>query len=762
MADSEKLYSNGESVKKGATKKTTITVGGMSCASCVRRVEDSLKKVEGVQDVSVNLATGRVAITHSTDFDNNMEAIENNVTEQGYSFLGVVKDSSEDPHEKATKEELRQIKIKLISGIMLSLVIFLGSMQHMLPFLNIIAPQKMSFILFLLATTAVFWVGSPFLKGALKAARQKTTDMNSLIAVGALSAYIYSSMAAFFPGFFIEAGLEPHIYFDGAAMIITLILLGRFLEHKAKGKASEAIRQLMVLKPATAHCLRDGKEIKIPVGSVKTGDLLVVRPGEKIPTDGVVTSGESAVDESMLTGESIVVDKVEGDEVFGATLNKTGSFTMKATKVGAETVLSQIVRLVEEAQSSKAPVQRLADRVASVFVPVVFGIAIATFLAWYFVVPGDQFTRALLNFVSVLIIACPCALGLATPTAVMVGSGVGARKGILFKSGESLERIGKLTTVVFDKTGTLTKGELHVTDVIPAQGRSEEKLLQVAASVENSSEHPIGRAIVEKARAEEIEILSVSKFQTLPGFGAEAVLENKKSVIGSQKLVLQNTKNRPDLHKTVEALTRQGKTVVLASMQESLIGVLALQDTEKPSAKEAVNHLKAMGLEVMMLTGDREDTARAIGLSIGIDRIVAEVHPQDKAQAIKSLQAEGKFVAMVGDGINDAPALAMADIGIAIGAGTDAAIEAGHITLISDNLQGVASAIALSRRMMTIIRQNLFWAFFYNIIGIPIAAGILYPFFGILLNPVFAAAAMAMSSVSVVTNSLRLKKFRFS
>jgi len=456
------------------------------------------------------------------------------------------------------------------------------------------------------------------------------------------------------------------------------------------------------------------------------------------------------------------VDKGQGDEVFGATLNKTGSFTMRATKVGAQTVLSQIIRLVEEAQSAKAPIQRLADRVASVFVPVVFGIAIATFLVWFFVVPEHELSRALLNFVSVLIIACPCALGLATPTAIMVGSGVGAQKGVLFKGGESLEKAGQLTTVVFDKTGTLTKGEPQITDIISSQNCSNEDLLQIAASVESASEHPIAQAIVGRAKKNQVMILKASQFQAFPGFGAEAVVDNNSVLIGNRKLMLQKNTTVESLDGQAEDLTEQGKTVVFVARSNHLIGLIALQDTPKPSAKEAVERLKTMKLEVMMLTGDREQTARAIGQAIGIDQIVAEVHPHEKAGAIKALQNEGKVVAMVGDGINDAPALATADLGIAIGAGTDAAIEAGHITLISDNLLAVATAIGLSRKMMTIIRQNLFWAFVYNIIGIPVAAGILYPFFGILLNPIFAATAMALSSVSVVTNSLRLKKYRLS
>ncbi len=616
----------------------------------------------------------------------------------------------------------------------------------------------MLLFLFLLTTPVVFWVGSRFFTGAIKAAKQKTTDMNTLVAVGAFSAYSYSAVATFIPDYFAEAGISPHVYFDGAAMIITLILLGRLLEARAKGKTSAAIKRLMGLKPKTARVIRDGKEIDVSIDAVLEGDLVVMRPGEKIPTDGVVVSGASSVDESMLTGESIPVSKELGSKVFGATLNKSGSFTFQATKVGADTALAQIIRLVEEAQGSKAPIQRIADKVASIFVPVVFAIAVVTFVIWYFLVPDSVFSRALLNFVSVLIIACPCAMGLATPTAVMVGTGLGAENGILIKGGESLEKAYKLTTVVFDKTGTLTRGQPEVTDIVSAAGITDREVLQKALSIEAVSEHPLAQAIIQKARHEQLSPDPVKGFEALSGFGARAVVNEKPYLLGNLRLMQKENKVMDGFDEEAKRLASEAKTCIFVAAEDKIIGIIAVSDTPKASAREAVTRLKDMGLSVAMITGDNEKTARAVADTLGIDQVLAEVLPQDKASAIKQLQARGQIVAMVGDGINDAPALTTADIGIAIGAGTDVAMEASDITLIKDDLRSVPTAIRLSFQTMRVIKQNLFWAFFYNTLGIPIAAGVLYPFFGILLNPVFAAAAMAMSSVSVVSNSLRLRK----
>jgi Cu+-exporting ATPase len=720
-------------------------------------VESALKTLGGVSDAAVNFATGRVTIIHNPEWVG-VEEVKKVISEAGYEFLGVADVTLDDPVEAARKKEIKELKIKFIVGVVLSVIIFAGSMQSWFPLLRSIPRQVMLYCLFVLTTPVVFWVGSRFFSGAIKAAMQKTTDMNTLVAVGALSAYLYSALATFTPQLFAGAGVALHIYFDGAAMIITLILLGRLLEAKAKGKTSMAIKRLMGLKPKTARLIRDGKEVDIPIEAVIKGDLILVRPGEKIPTDGVIVSGSSSLDESMLTGESIPVAKEAGSEVFAATLNKSGSFTFRATKVGAETALAQIIRLVEEAQGSKAPIQRIADRVASIFVPIVFGIAILTFLIWYFLIPEPIFSRALLNFVSVLIIACPCAMGLATPTAVMVGTGLGAENGILIKGGESLEKAYKLTTIVFDKTGTLTKGEPEVTDVLTASGMQEHDILKIAASIEAASEHPLAQAVIEKSRQVQVSPDPVKDFEALSGLGARAVVNGKKCLLGNLRLMEKESVAMNGFDQKAKRLASEAKTCVFVAEADRVVGLLALSDMPKASASAAVSSLKDMGLKVAIITGDNEKTARAVADAVGIDEILAEVLPGDKADEIRELQAKGQIVAMVGDGINDAPALTTADIGIAIGAGTDVAMEASDITLIKDDLQSVPSAIRLSFQTMRVIKQNLFWAFFYNSLGIPIAAGALYPFFGILLNPVFAAAAMAMSSVSVVSNSLRLRK----
>jgi len=740
-----------------ALQKTIVSIGGMTCAACVRRVESTLETIDGVTDAAVNLATGRATVVHRLDWEG-LEAVRKTVSNAGYVFLGAAEEQLQDPVEAARIKEVRDLKIKFLTGVVLSIIIFVGSMQSWFPFLQTVPRQTMLVLLFVLTTPVVFWVGSRFVTGALKAARQKTTDMNTLVAVGSLSAYLYSSLAAFAPRLFVGADISPHVYFDGAAMIITLVLLGRLLEAKAKGKTSSAIKKLMGLKPRTARVIRDGNESDIPIEAVIRDDLIVVRPGEKIPTDGVVVSGSSAVDEAMLTGESIPVAKESGSEVFAATINKSGSFTFKATRVGAETALAQIIRLVEEAQGSKAPIQRLADKVASIFVPVVFGIAILTFLIWYFVVPEPIFSRALLNFVSVLIIACPCAMGLATPTAVMVGTGIGAENGILIKGGESLENAYKLTTIAFDKTGTLTKGSPEVTDIVSFKDTSEEDILRIAVSIESVSEHPLAHAVVAKGQEQNIAAQEVEGFEALSGLGAQGTVDGKRCLLGSQRLMEKEGISLEGLEQEASRLAREGKTAVFVAWEGRVAGLIGFLDLPKPSAKGAITALKTMGLRTVLITGDNHKSARAIGEPLGMDQILAEVLPAGKADVIKQLQGQGHVVGMVGDGINDAPALSTADIGIAIGAGTDVAMEASDITLIRDDLKAVPDAVRLSFETMKVIRQNLFWAFFYNSLGIPIAAGILYPFFGILLNPVFAAAAMAMSSVSVVSNSLRLRR----
>lgn len=737
--------------------KVTISVGGMTCAACVRRVENALKEIEGVRDASVNLATARATVTHEHAWGG-LAALERAITDYGYQYLGEIDSSGQDKAEAANLRDLKELKLKVTCGAVLSLIIFFGSMQHWFNFLHAIDRQTMLYAMFVLTAPAVFWIGSRFFIGAIKAARQKTSDMNTLVAVGALSAYLYSAAATFFPQFFMQAGVMPHVYYDGAAMIVTLILVGRLLEAKAKGKTSMAIKQLLRLKPKTAHLWRDGSSIDVGADEVKVNDILLVKPGESIPVDGLVLTGESTIDESMLTGESMPVSKKSGQKVFAATINKMGSFTFRATGIGAQTALAQIIRLVEEAQGSKAPIQRLADKVASIFVPVVFVIAFLTFVVWFFIPADSNFSRALINFVSVLVIACPCAMGLATPTAIMVGTGLGAQSGILIKGAEALEKVHKLTVIVFDKTGTLTCGEPVVTDIVAANGFLEEKVLAYGATLEAHSEHPLARAILKRANESNIGIFAPEKFIAFSGMGASAYLQGKLCLIGNRILMQKENIFTSALDEVAEKLALEGKTVVYVAQEKEAFGLIAMADVPKSSAKNAIVNLQDRGLKVAMVTGDNKGTAEAIARQLGIDRVLAEVLPENKTEEIRKLQRSGEVVAMVGDGINDAPALAAADVGIAIGAGTDVAIEASDITLMRDDLLSVPQAIILSEKTMKVIKQNLFWAFFYNVVGIPIAAGVLYPFSGILLNPEYAAAAMALSSVSVVSNSLRLRR----
>jgi Cu+-exporting ATPase len=745
--------------KNKELEQTALSVGGMSCAACVIRVEKALGGLEGVEKAAVNFATEKAQVTYDpkkVDLEKFRQAIEG----AGYQFRGLARAELRDREREERKRELALLKKKFIFSVIFGLLIMILSMPHYIPYLNRLPHQFLFYILFILTTPVQFWAGKQFLAGAWGAARHGSADMNTLIAVGTLSAYVYSSVVTFFPSIFHQSGLKAEIYFDSAAMIIALILLGRLLEARAKGQTSEAIRKLIGLAPKTARVVRDHQESDIPVEEVQKGDLIVVRPGEKIPVDGLIREGRSAVDESMLTGESLPVDKNPGDEVIGATLNKSGSFIFEATRVGEETALAQIIQLVEQAQGSKAPIQRLADQVAGIFVPIVMGIAVLTFIIWFFWGPSPTLTFALLNFVAVMIIACPCALGLATPTAIMVGTGKGAENGILIKGGESLESIHKLTTIVFDKTGTLTKGELSVTDIVPGEGTETKELLTLVASVEKNSEHPLGEAVVRKAREEGLTLAGVEHFEALAGQGVTAEWDGEEIYIGNKRLMQAQGLDLDPLQVIAEALADQGKTLMFAARGRKIIGLLALADTLKEHSREAVAELKKMGLEVVMLTGDNRQTAQAISRELQLDRVIAEVLPQDKTKQIKQLQGEGKKVAMVGDGINDAPALAQADVGIAIGTGTDVAMEASDITLIRDDLRTILTAIKLSRKTIRTIRQNLFWAFFYNVLGIPIAAGILYPFWGILLNPILASAAMAFSSVSVVSNSLRLRRVK--
>ncbi len=737
-------------------RKTTLFVGGMTCAACVRRVENALRDIPGVREAAVNFAASRATVTHHP-LRVDVETLKKVLEETGYEFLGVLDETPEDPVQEANRRELRDLRLRLIVGAALNVLIMAGSMPHVVPFLSAVPQQWMLPALFVLTIPAVFWVGSRFLTGALKAARQKTADMNTLVALGALSAFFYSAAVTFFPDFFSRAGYELHVYYDGAAMIVTLVLLGRFLEMKARGRTSEAIKKLMQLAPRTARVLRGGQELEVPVDGLVPGDLIQVRPGERIATDGRLESGSSTVDESMLTGESMPVTKSTGSEVFAGTINQGGSFMFTATKIGTETVLAQIIRLVEEAQGSKAPIQRFADRVASIFVPVVMVLAVITFLVWGFLVKDADLSLALLNFVSVLIIACPCAMGLATPTAVMVGTGLGAESGILIKGGESLEKACHLTTVIFDKTGTLTKGKPEITDILTVRGADQSTLLKWAASLEAVSEHPLARAIVSKARQDGERLQPVFEFQALAGLGARGEVEGREVLVGSARLLQEKGVETTSLAGEAEAMLSRGRTCVFVAVQGQAVGAVCLADAPRDSSREAVETLKAMGLNVSMITGDREQTARVVAGELGVQRVLAEVMPGEKAGEIRRLQESGEVVAMVGDGINDAPALAAADVGIAIGAGTDVAVEASDITLMRDDLRLVPAAVRLSALTMRIIKQNLFWAFFYNSLGIPVAAGVLYPFFGILLNPMFAAAAMALSSVSVVSNALRLR-----
>jgi len=615
------------------------------------------------------------------------------------------------------------------------------------------------FLQLLLATPVQFWAGLRFYRGAWAAVQHRTADMNTLIALGTSAAYAYSVVATFLPHAFTRAGLAPEVYYETAAIIVTLILLGRFLEARAKGRASEAIRRLMALAPQTARVVRNGEEVEIPAEEVQVGDIVVVRPGERIPVDGVVLEGYSAVDESMVTGESVPVDKGPGDLVIGGTLNRMGAFRFRATRVGKDTTLSQIIRLVEEAQTRKAPVQRLADRISAVFVPAVIIVATLTFLVWWIWGPQPSVTFALANFIAVLIIACPCALGLATPTAILVGTGKGAELGVLIKGGEALEAAGRVQVVILDKTGTLTRGRPTLTDAHPVNGFSEVDLLRWAGSAERGSEHPIGQAVVEAARARGIALADLQAFEAVPGGGIVARVEGRSVIVGTLRLLRERGVPPNGLLEVVDRLSQEGRTPMAVAVDGIAAGVLAVADTLKPHAREVIEELRRMGLQVAILTGDTRRTAEAIARQLGVDRVLSEILPHQKVEEVRRLQSEGYRVAFVGDGINDAPALAQADLGIAIGAGTDVAMEAADIVLVGDDLWGIVRAIRLSRATLRTIRQNLFWAFAYNVALIPVAAGALYPFFGVLLNPVFAAAAMALSSVTVVSNSLRLRRF---
>jgi len=754
----------------GAARADFVVDDSARPSGSSRPLQDHLLSRRGVVSADFNLATMEVRVDYlpgATDPEELRGAIE----ELGYA----VRDAGgggagADSLEAAHAAEYASLRRKFVVAAVLSLPVLVMAMSHgRIPWL---AFPGAAWVQLLLATPVVFYSGAHFYRGAWAAFRHRAADMNTLIAVGTGTAYLYSAAATVFPRFFLAGrpgtgagtgGMEmaPPVYYEAASVIIALVLLGRMLESRAKGRTSDAIRRLVGLQPKTARVVRAGAEADLPIDEVVPGDVVVVRPGEKVPVDGVVTEGASAVDESMLTGESLPVEKAPGDEVFGATLNRTGSFRFRATKVGKDTALQQIVRLVQDAQGSRAPIARLADVISGIFTPVVICIAIATFVAWFVAAPPEaRFTLALVNFVSVLIIACPCALGLATPTAIMVGTGRGAEHGVLIKGGESLETAHRLDTLVLDKTGTLTRGRPELTDVLPAGGVAEDVLLRLVAGAERGSEHPVGEAVVRGATARGLEPAAASTFNALAGHGIEATVEGRAVLVGTPKLLRERGIDLGDAEARAAALAEQGKTPTFAAVDGAFAGIVAVADTLKPESREAVRALRAMGLRVVMITGDNRRTAEAVAREAGIDRVLADVLPEGKAREVKRLQEEEKRrVGMVGDGINDAPALAQADVGIAIGTGTDVAIEASDVTLLRGDLRGVVTAIALSRATIRTVRQNLFWAFVYNVIGIPLAAGALYPLTGWLLSPVIASAAMSLSSVSVVANSLRLRRF---
>ena len=722
--------------------KVTLDIGGMSCAACSAAIDKVLNAQNGIKSASVNLTTEKAVVEYDSSIIKPSQ-IADRVNAMGYT-AALPKDDGGDYEKERREKETKKLKRELTASIILSSPLLLG-MIFMIAGINVPLLHNPYFQM-AVATPVQFIIGFKFYKNAYYALKSKSANMDVLIAMGTSAAYFMSVYNTFF-----QQGAMKDLYFESAVVIITLILLGKYFEAVAKGKTSEAIKKLMGLQAKTARVIVNGEEKDIPIEEVTSGDIISVRPGEKIPVDGVITEGLSSVDESMITGESIPVEKKAGDKVLGASINKLGSFKMKAEKVGKDTMLSQIIKMVEDAQGSKAPIQKIADKVSGIFVPVVVSIAIVTFLVWYFIVKDT--TMGFVSMVSVLVIACPCALGLATPTAIMVGTGKGAENGILIKGGEHLERAYKIDTVVLDKTGTITKGEPEVTDIVSLNGEPADDILSVAASAEKNSEHPLAAAIYQRAIEKKLKITEPEKFEAVPGMGISAQINGRNVLIGTRNLLAQNGILTDNAELEISRLENEGKTAMLMAADKKLIAVIAVADTIKENSKQAVAELKKLGIEVYMLTGDNKRTAEAIAKQAGIDNVIAEVLPEHKADEVSRLKTAGRVVAMAGDGINDAPALASADIGMAMGTGTDVAIEAADITLISGDLRAIPAAVRLSKKTMNKIKQNLFWAFFYNVIGIPVAA------LGF-LNPMIAGAAMAFSSVSVVTNSLSLKRFK--
>ncbi|HEV2709588.1 MAG TPA: heavy metal translocating P-type ATPase [Edaphobacter sp.] len=780
---------------KSTLERVDIPVSGMTCAACQSFVQRTLEGEAGVQVASVNLMLHRAAVTFDPSVVSVSELVEK-IRGTGYGAeLPVPEESILDTQEKHDEEQLSEYRrlrwkaaVSLVAGAVAMIVSMplmsmnsVGGMERMkdpflnwsmrvlnpvlrraLPWMYSIDASAIRWFLFALAALVAGWAGRHFYVKAWSALLHKTADMNTLIALGTGAAFIYSAASTIAPGYFVAHGIAPDVYFEAGILIIGLVLVGNTLESRAKGQTAVALRKLVQLQPKTARVLRDGAEHDLPIGDIQHGDLILVRPGERVPTDGEVVSGQSSVDESMLTGESLPVEKNPQDRVIGGTLNQQGALQYRATMLGAQSTLAQIVRLLREAQGSRAPIQRLADRVSAIFVPTVLSIAIVTFLAWHFIAPGAGIMQACAAAVTVLVIACPCAMGLAVPTAVMVATGRGATFGLLVKGGEALQRLEKIDTVVLDKTGTITMGRPEVTDVLVAGDELEDRVVRIAAALERSSEHPLGAAVVRYAQQHHLILQEPESFTSQTGFGISGVVEGNIALVGNALLMKQNSISVEPLEANAERLAEAGKTPLWIAIEGSLAGVIAVADTVKPSSVAAIQHLHREGLRVVMLTGDNQQTACAIAREIGIDDVVAGVLPAGKVDAIRRLQLEGRIVAMVGDGVNDAPALAQADVGITMGTGADVAIEAGDVTLMHSDLTGVATAIALSRGTMRVIRQNLFWAFVYNVIGIPLAAGALYPVFGLLLSPVLASAAMALSSFSVVMNSLRLRRLRLT